>query len=195
MNPFGLTSILTKSKGKSAAINRGSDYFRYPTKPSDTMAKSIPKTNAIRILEKMGIPYQMHTYDAGGEIDGISVAAKVGIDPKYVYKTLVTQGKSKNYFVFVIPVAAELNLKAAAAAVGEKSVEMLHVKDLLAVTGYIRGGCSPVGMKKQFTTVIDQSAESLEKMVVSGGKIGYQVETTLDGLKKVIRFDLADIAE
>ena len=140
------------------------------------MAKSIPKTNAMRILEKMGIPYQMHTYDAGGEIDGISVAAKVGIDPKYVYKTLVTQGKSKNYFVFVIPVAAELNLKAAAAAVGEKSVEMLHVKDLLAVTGYIRGGCSPVGRIKQFTTVIAQSAESLEKMVVSGGKIGLQAE-------------------
>lgn len=140
------------------------------------MAKSIPKTNAMRILEKMGIPYQMHTYDAGGEIDGISVAHKVGIDPKYVYKTLVTQGKSKNYFVFVIPVSAELHLKAAATAVGEKSVEMLHVKDLLAVTGYIRGGCSPVGMKKQFTTVIDRSAEALEKMVVSGGKIGFQIE-------------------
>ncbi|MGN0520360.1 MAG: Cys-tRNA(Pro) deacylase [Candidatus Fimenecus sp.] len=140
------------------------------------MAKGLPKTNAMRILEKAGITYQMHTYDAGGEIDGISVAAKVGIDPKYVYKTLVTQGKSKHYFVFVIPVAAELNLKAAATAVGEKSVEMLHVKDLLAVTGYIRGGCSPVGMKKQYKTVIDQSAEALETIVVSGGKIGVQIE-------------------
>lgn len=140
------------------------------------MAKGLPKTNAMRILETMGIAYKMHTYDAGGEIDGVSVANKVGIDPKYVYKTLVTQGKSKAYFVFVIPVAAELNLKNAAAAVGEKSVEMLHVKDLLAVTGYIRGGCSPVGMKKAYKTVIDRSAESLEKIVVSGGKIGFQIE-------------------
>lgn len=140
------------------------------------MAKGLPKTNAMRILETAGIAYQMHTYDAGGEIDGISVANKIGIDPKYVYKTLVTQGKSKAYFVFVIPVAAELNLKAAAAAVGEKSVEMLHVKDLLAVTGYIRGGCSPVGMKKAYKTVIDQSAESLETIVISGGKIGFQIE-------------------
>lgn len=140
------------------------------------MAKGLPKTNAMRILETAGIAYQMHTYDTGGEIDGISVANKVGIDPKYVYKTLVTQGKSKAYFVFVIPVAAELNLKAAAAAVGEKSVEMLHVKDLLAVTGYIRGGCSPVGMKKAYKTVIDQSAESLETIVISGGKIGFQIE-------------------
>ncbi|MGN0572010.1 MAG: Cys-tRNA(Pro) deacylase [Candidatus Fimenecus sp.] len=148
------------------------------------MAKGIPKTNAIRILEKAGIAYQMHTYDAGGEIDGISVAQKVGIDPKYVYKTLVTQGKSKNYFVFVIPVAAELNLKAAATAVGEKSVEMLHVKDLLAVTGYIRGGCSPVGMKKQYKTVIDQSAEALETMVVSGGKIGLQMELSPQDLAR-----------
>lgn len=140
------------------------------------MAKGLPKTNAMRILETAGIAYQMHTYDTGGEIDGVSVANKVGIDPKYVYKTLVTQGKSKAYFVFVIPVAAELNLKAAAAAVGEKSVEMLHVKDLLAVTGYIRGGCSPVGMKKAYKTVIDQSAESLETIVISGGKIGFQIE-------------------
>lgn len=140
------------------------------------MAKGLPKTNAMRILETAGIAYQMHTYDTGGEIDGVSVANKVGIDPKYVYKTLVTQGKSKAYFVFVIPVAAELNLKAAAAAVGEKSVEMLHVKDLLAVTGYIRGGCSPVGMKKSYKTVIDQSAESLETIVISGGKIGFQIE-------------------
>ena len=104
------------------------------------MAKSIPKTNAMRILEKMGIDYQMHTYDAGDKIDGVSVAEKLGLDARRVYKTLVTVGKSKNYFVFVIPVAAELNLKAAASAVGEKSVEMIHVKDINAVTGYIRGG-------------------------------------------------------
>lgn len=157
------------------------------------MAKGLPKTNAMRILEKMDIEYQMHTYDAGDKIDGISVAEKVGIDPKYVYKTLVTVGKSKNYFVFVIPVAAELNLKAAATTVGEKHVEMLHVKDLLSVTGYVRGGCSPVGMKKQYKTVIDKSAETLDKMVVSGGKIGFQIELTPADLRKAAQADFADI--
>lgn len=157
------------------------------------MAKGLPKTNAMRILETAGIAYQMHTYDTGGEIDGISVANKVGIDPKYVYKTLVTQGKSKAYFVFVIPVAAELNLKAAAAAVGEKSVEMLHVKDLLAVTGYIRGGCSPVGMKKAYKTVIDQSAESLETIVISGGKIGFQIELAPADLARAARAEFHTI--
>lgn len=136
------------------------------------MAKNIPKTNAMRILEREKIPYTMHTYDAGGKIDGVSVAEKTGIDARRVFKTLVTQGKSKSYYVFVIPVAAELNLKAAAAAVGEKSVEMIHVKDINAVTGYIRGGCSPVGMKKQFKTVIDSSAKDFDNLVVSGGKIG-----------------------
>lgn len=157
------------------------------------MAKGISKTNAMRILEKTGTAYQMHTYDAGDKIDGISVAQKVGIDPKYVYKTLVTEGKSKNYFVFVIPVAAELNLKAAATAVGEKSVEMLAVKDLLGVTGYIRGGCSPVGMKKQYKTVIDKSAETLETMVVSGGKIGVQIELAPADLCTAARAVFADI--
>lgn len=157
------------------------------------MAKGLPKTNAMRILETAGIAYQMHTYDTGGEIDGISVANKIGIDPKYVYKTLVTQGKSKAYFVFVIPVAAELNLKAAAAAVGEKSVEMLHVKDLLAVTGYIRGGCSPVGMKKAYKTVIDQSAESLETIVISGGKIGFQIELAPADLARAARAEFGAV--
>lgn len=157
------------------------------------MAKGLPKTNAMRILETAGIAYQMHTYDTGGEIDGVSVANKIGIDPKYVYKTLVTQGKSKAYFVFVIPVAAELNLKAAAAAVGEKSVEMLHVKDLLAVTGYIRGGCSPVGMKKAYKTVIDQSAESLETIVISGGKIGFQIELAPADLARAARAEFHTI--
>lgn len=157
------------------------------------MAKGISKTNAMRILEKTGTAYQTHTYDAGDKIDGISVAEKVGIDPKYVYKTLVTEGKSKNYFVFVIPVAAELNLKAAATAVGEKSVEMLAVKDLLGVTGYIRGGCSPVGMKKQYKTVIDKSAETLETMVVSGGKIGVQIELAPADLCTAAHAVFADI--
>ncbi len=157
------------------------------------MAKSIPKTNAMRILEKMGIDYQMHTYDAGDKIDGVSVAEKLGLDARRVYKTLVTVGKSKNYFVFVIPVAAELNLKAAASAVGEKSVEMIHVKDINAVTGYIRGGCSPVGMKKQFKTVLDESAKSLETVVVSGGKIGFQIELSPADLAKAANAEFAEI--
>lgn len=157
------------------------------------MAKSIPKTNAMRILEKMGIDYQMHTYDAGDKIDGVSVAEKLGLDARRVYKTLVTVGKSKNYFVFVIPVAAELNLKAAASAVGEKSVEMIHVKDINAVTGYVRGGCSPVGMKKQFKTVLDESAKSLETVVVSGGKIGFQIELSPADLAKAANAEFAEI--
>lgn len=157
------------------------------------MAKSIPKTNAMRILEKMGVDYQMHTYDAGDKIDGVSVAEKLGLDARRVYKTLVTVGKSKNYFVFVIPVAAELNLKAAASAVGEKSVEMIHVKDINAVTGYIRGGCSPVGMKKQFKTVLDESAKSLETVVVSGGKIGFQIELSPADLAKAANAEFAEI--
>ena len=157
------------------------------------MAKSIPKTNAMRILEKMGIDYQMHTYDAGDKIDGVSVAEKLGLDARRVYKTLVTVGKSKNYFVFVIPVAAELNLKAAASAVGEKSVEMIHVKDINAVTGYVRGGCSPVGMKKQFKAVLDESAKSLETVVVSGGKIGFQIELSPADLAKAANAEFAEI--
>lgn len=140
------------------------------------MAKSIPKTNAMRILEKEKIDYTMHTYEPGDQIDGVSVATKLGLPLEKVFKTLVTQGKSKDFYVFVIPVAEELNLKAAASAVGEKSVEMIHVKDINKITGYIRGGCSPVGMKKQFKTVIHESAVDLEQMIVSGGKIGFQIE-------------------
>ncbi len=157
------------------------------------MAKSIPKTNAMRILEKMGIDYRMYTYEAGDKIDGVSVAEKLGLDVRRVYKTLVTVGKSKNYFVFVIPVAAELNLKAAASAVGEKSVEMIHVKDINAVTGYIRGGCSPVGMKKQYKTVLDVSAKPLDAMVVSGGKIGFQIELNPADLAKAANAEFSSI--
>lgn len=148
------------------------------------MSKSIPKTNAMRILEKEKIPYTMHTYEPGNQIDGVSVATKLGLPLEKVFKTLVTQGKSKDFYVFVIPVAEELNLKSAAAAVGEKSVEMIHVKDINKITGYIRGGCSPVGMKKQFKTVIHESAKALEQMIVSGGKIGFQIELSPDDLAK-----------
>lgn len=142
------------------------------------------KTNAMRILDANKINYQMMTYEnKDGKIDGLSVAGKIGRDPKSVYKTLVAQGSSKNLYVFVIPVAAELDLKKAAKAVGEKKVEMIHVKDIQKWTGYIRGGCSPIGMKKQYRTLIDQSAENLETIIVSGGKIGIQIELTVPDLQ------------
>ena len=134
------------------------------------------KTNVMRLLDKEKVPYTPHTYDHGdGAIDGASVAAKMGQDPARVFKTLVTQGAGKSYFVFVVPVLAELDLKKAAKSVGEKSVAMLHVADINKVTGYVRGGCSPVGMKKQYTTVFDESVLAQEKVYVSGGRIGTQV--------------------
>lgn len=151
------------------------------------------KTNVMRILDKKKIEYEMHTYNSEDGIDGISVAKKLGQPVEQVFKTLVTQGKSKQYFVFVIPVAEELNLKTAAKAVGEKSVEMIHVKDINSVTGYIRGGCSPIGMKKQFKTVIHESAKQFDRIIVSGGKIGFQVELNPMELSKLIQGDFANI--
>lgn len=136
-----------------------------------------PKTNAMRMLDKAKVNYTFHEYDhSDGAIDGVAVAAKLGQDPARVFKTLVTQGASRAFYVFVIPVAEELDLKAAARAVGEKSVSMLHVADLLKTTGYIRGGCSPVGMKKAFVTTVDASAQDKETIMVSAGRIGAQVE-------------------
>ncbi len=135
------------------------------------------KTNAMRILDKAGNSYNTYTYDSSdGLTDGISVAEKIGKPVDQVYKTLVTQGISREYYVFVIPVAEELNLKAAAKAVGEKAVEMIKVTDINKVTGYIRGGCSPIGMKKDYKTVLDISCEALDTIVVSAGKIGHQIE-------------------
>ncbi|MBR5542844.1 MAG: Cys-tRNA(Pro) deacylase [Oscillospiraceae bacterium] len=134
------------------------------------------KTNVMRILESNKINYSLHTYESDGDFDGQSVAKKIGKDDCEVFKTLVTVAPSKSYYVFVIPVLNELDLKACARAVGEKSVEMIPVKDINKVTGYIRGGCSPIGMKKQFTTVVHSSCEELATMVMSAGKIGYQVE-------------------
>ena len=157
------------------------------------MAKSIPKTNAMRILETLKVPYTMHTYDPGGEIDGISVAEKLGQNKEQVFKTLVTKGRSGEHYVFVIPVAEELDLKASAHSVSEKSVEMIHVKDIQKVTGYIRGGCSPLGMKKQFRTVIDESAKAQPTVIVSGGKIGFQMELTPEDLANSIGAAFAPI--
>lgn len=143
------------------------------------------KTNAMRFLDTKKADYQVHFYEPGDKVDGISVANKLNQDVTKVYKTLVTKGKS-TYFVFVIPVAKELNLKKAAKSVGEKSVEMIAVKDINKITGYIRGGCSPIGMKKLFTTVIDISAENLDTIIFSGGKIGTQIELSPQKLCKLI---------
>ncbi|WP_108670465.1 Cys-tRNA(Pro) deacylase [Peribacillus acanthi] len=154
------------------------------------------KTNAMRILDKEKIDYKMMTYSTDdGKIDGVSVAQKIGRVEEVVYKTLVSQGSSKSYYVFIIPVEAELDMKKAAKAVGEKKVEMILVKDLLKVTGYIRGGCSPIGMKKLFPTFIDERAKTLDTIIVSGGNIGVQVEMKVEALVKVIKGEYADLTK
>ena len=153
------------------------------------------KTNAMRILEREKVPYTAHEYahEEGVAVAGVDVAGSMGEDPACVYKTLVTQGSSKNYFVFVIPVAAELDLKAAARSVGEKSVAMIHVADINKVTGYVRGGCSPVGMKKQFPTVFHETAEILDTIMVSAGKIGFQVELSPADLIELVGGSTEDV--
>lgn len=147
----------------------------------------------MRILEQHKINYQSYCYVDTGVISGIDVAAVLNQDPRQVFKTLVTVANSNSNYVFLIPVDKELDLKKAARAVGEKSISMLKSKELLPLTGYVHGGCSPVGMKKQFKTIIDQSASNFETIIFSGGKIGYQVETSLDQLKKILKFTLDDI--
>ena len=157
------------------------------------MAKKV-KTNAMRILDSNKIDYDTHSYTTDGEhVDGITVAHAIGRDAKQVYKTLVAQGHSKEYYVFVIPVDQNLNLKKAAKAAGEKSVEMIHVKDINKVTGYIRGGCSPVGMKKLYPTFVHESGQGLEVIIVSGGKIGFQIELKPSDLQLVTNFKYEDI--
>ena len=157
--------------------------------------KNIKKTNVMRILDQNKTPYISHDYTDTGVISGIDVATVLKQNPDQVFKTLVTVGSSKANYVFLVPVNKELNLKKAAQSVGEKSIEMIKSKELLPLTGYIHGGCSPLGMKKQFKTVIDASAGNFDIIVFSGGKIGYQVEVALEDLKKVLVFDLKDIAE
>ena len=151
------------------------------------------KTNAMRILETKKIPFTTHTYECEEFIDGIQIADMLGLPHEKVYKTLVTQGSSKNYYVFVIPIAEELDMKKAAKYVGEKSVAMLHVKDINAVTGYIRGGCTAIGMKKQYVTRIEEAAKNLEHIIVSGGKLGTQLELTPDDFIKASNAEYADI--
>ena len=157
--------------------------------------KSIEKTNVMRILDQRGIKYRSYSYTDMDTINGLDVANALNQNPSQVFKTLVTVGASKNHYVFLVPVASELNLKNAARAVSEKSIEMLKMKDLFALTGYIHGGCSPIGMKKQFKTVIDVSAQNFETIIFSAGKIGYQVELRLDDLRKAIDFELKDIKD
>ena len=152
------------------------------------------KTNVMRILDKAKITYKAHTYDhSDGAIDGAAVAEKMGQNPEQVFKTLVTKGAGRDYYVFVVPVDHELDLKKCAKSVGEKSVEMIPVKDITKVTGYVRGGCSPLGMKKQFKTTFHITAESIPKIIVSAGKIGYQIDLKPEDLIRLTNGQCADI--
>lgn len=152
------------------------------------------KTNAMRLLERAKIPYEMHTYDhSDGQIDGVSVAHKVGLDPDTVFKTLVTRGASREIYVFVLPVARELDLKKAARAVGEKSIELVKIEEINKLTGYVRGGCSPVGMKKAYRTTIDATAEQFPAITVSGGRIGCQVTLSPAQLAELVGAAFADL--
>lgn len=152
------------------------------------------KTNAMRILDQMKIQYGSYTYSSNDDkIDGVSVAEKLGKEPKYVFKTLVAEGHSKEVYIYVIPVVEELDLKKAAKVAGEKNIHMIHVKDIQRITGYIRGGCSPIGMKKKYKTFIDSSASDIDKIIVSGGKIGIQMELAIDDLVKAVDALIVDI--
>lgn len=157
------------------------------------MKSNIEKTNVMRALDQKKIPYTSHCYADTDAISGVEVATVLNQDLNLVFKTLVTIGASKSNYVFLVPVHKELDLKKAAKAVGEKGISMIKSKDLLPLTGYIHGGCSPIGMKKQFKTVIDASAANFDTIFFSAGKIGYQVEVSLDELKKILRFELEDI--
>ena len=151
----------------------------------------IEKTNVMRFLDGRKIPYKPYTYADTDAVSGVEVADVLGQNPAQVFKTLVTVGKSKKNYIFMIPVAEELDLKKAAEAAGEKSVDMIKSKEMLPLTGYVHGGCSPLGMKKAFKTVIDESADAFESIIFSAGRIGWQVEVKLEDLKKVLNFSTA----
>lgn len=161
------------------------------------MAKkqAVEKTNAMRKLDAMKIPFQEYTYEGDGTLTGVDVAAMLGQNAEQVFKTLVTVGRTGEHYVFMIPVADELDLKKAAKAVGEKSVEMVKSKELLGLTGYIHGGCSPIGMKKFFRTTVHETAVLYDTIIFSGGKIGYQIELPLSDLEKVITLQTADVVK
>ena len=157
--------------------------------------KNNDKTNVMRVLDSKKIAYESRSYEPDATMTGQEIAAILGEDAGKVFKTLVTQGKTGGYYVFVIPVEAELDLKKAAKAAGEKSIAMIKQKDLLPLTGYVHGGCSPVGMKKQFPTFVHETAQGMDKMFVSAGKVGFQVELAPQDLQSVTRFSYADIVE
>ena len=157
------------------------------------MAKKEEKTNVMRVLDQKNIPYTPHAYDPEAGLDGVSVAQQLGHNPECVFKTLVARGASGGLYVFDIPVEANLDLKKAAKAVGEKSVAMIHQKELLPLTGYVHGGCSPVGMKKQYPTVFDETAELFDTICVSAGKIGFQVELEPSTLIELVGGTTADL--
>ena len=155
--------------------------------------KKEEKTNVMRLLDKSRVPYKMHFYESDGFMDGVSVAGKLGIPEDQVYKTLVVQGKSKEYYVCLIPVMDELDLKKTAKLFGEKSVDMISAKDINKVTGYVRGGCSPVGMKKKFATAIDQTALEKKDIYVSGGRLGAQIMIDASDLVNLTKAVVSDI--
>lgn len=157
------------------------------------MKNNDKNTIVYKILDKLKVPYLAHSYLVTGAISGMEVASVLNQDPSKVFKTLVTVGKTGNHYVFLVPVSGELDLKKASKVVSEKSVEMIKAKELLPLTGYVHGGCSPIGMKKFFKTIIDSSCLNCDTIIFSGGKIGYQVEITLDNLSKVIKFSTEDI--
>lgn len=157
------------------------------------MGKKTEKTNVMRILDRKGIPYQSYDYSFTAALSGTEVAAALNKNPECTFKTLVTQGASKAYYVFMVPVADELDLKKAARAANEKSIAMIKAKELLPLTGYVHGGCSPIGMKKQFRTFIHLTATDFDTILFSAGKIGYQVELPLTELQKVVPVMPADI--
>lgn len=152
------------------------------------------KTNAVRILQQQGLTFTTHNYVDSGAVSGTDVAKALGQDPEQVFKTLVTVGKSGDHYVFLIPAHKELDLKKAAERVGEKSITMIKSKELLPLTGYVHGGCSPVGMKRAFKTILDNSAENHSFILISGGKIGHQIQISLEELAKVVPFRLGEIA-
>ncbi|MGG2027346.1 Cys-tRNA(Pro) deacylase [Gottfriedia sp. S16(2024)] len=157
---------------------------------------AVSKTNAMRMLDSKNVSYTTLNYESNdGKIDGVSVAKKINKAPEFVYKTLVSISQSKAIYVFVIPVEKELDLKLAAKAAGEKKVELLPVKDLLASTGYVRGGCSPIGMKKQYPTFIEESVNDIEEIIVSGGKIGIQLQLNAEDLIQTTRSKIAKISK
>ncbi len=159
------------------------------------MKNKIDKTNAMRILDQKKIKYEIHTYDCAEAISGMEVATILNQDANKVFKTLVTVSNSNNNYVFVVPVNCELDLKKAAKSVNEKSISMVKSKELLPLTGYIHGGCSPIGMKKQFKTVFHNTAINYDTIIFSGGKIGYQIEMNINDLNKIFKYEINDIIE